>query len=225
MEDSTLPVEATFEHQPPPCSLTVFVGPCQTLLPCLSLLFETLRLVALANRRLSWHEFEHLWCGRNHALGQTPPPEADLCQGFEFESLGNVDRLVGSCHLGRDSVPELVVDLSGFGHSHAVATGGLQRMVLLAQRMKVAEPSEPSPAGIEVEERDDVVDLRLLGPARATRDGADRPLFDQRPAQVVGNLVARRLCIERGAGGGVSEDPLDGLRPSSDHACHLGGHG
>ena len=73
-----------------------------------------------------------------------------------------------------------------------------------------------------MEERNDMVDLRLLSPTRAAGNGAHRPLLDQGLPKISGNLVCRRFCIDGSAGSGISEDPLDALRTASDVAGHLG---
>src|SRR5699024_5419698 len=96
-------------------------------------------------------------------------------------------------------------------------------MMLLAQRMQVSEPSETALERIQMEERNDMVDLRLLCPARAAGNGAHRPLLDQCLPKISGDLVGGRLSVDGCAGSGIGEDPLDVLRTAGDVAGYLGG--
>src|SRR5699024_6765099 len=102
--------------------------------------------------------------------------------------------------------------------SDSQETGGLERVVLGAYRLDVAESCQSTLEGIEVEERDDVVHLRLLRCPRAAGRCAAVPLLDQGLPQVLRHRIARGLRVERGAGGRIGEDPLDGLRPTGDRA-------
>src|SRR5699024_9216565 len=139
LEDSAVPIEAALHHQPLSRCPLLPKGFRQSPVLGRLLLREAFGLVALANRRFAGHQLQHRRCWWNHLSGDPPTFRAHVGQGRELESLGNVDRLVGRRDLGGEPVPELVVELPGIGHSDPQETGGLERVVLGAYRLDVAE--------------------------------------------------------------------------------------
>ena len=117
---------------------------------------------------------------------------------------------------------ESVLDDPFVVHGHGVVAVGLALMVLLAQRMEVAEHGQSSQSGIVVVEGDDVVDFGCFGASSTAGHRACLPFGGQGLPDPRWNVVAHGVGVDRGSCCGIGEDPRPRGAFPGDPACRVG---